>query len=210
MTGVDYYSTIQSIINVVTPNTANSNAANVYVETIGGRCNRGGGANADPGKLNTQLKHLEERVSTTEHACIGLYLTLCDVAKNMAESSDPEIKEIGEKMRARFYDGSRAGMMKIIDLGATVDAEGDAQGNPAGGHGGDTGPGGSSGGSNRGNIPDPSNTENLLANTSIGYNSFVGAMRDSTANTYGGEVSVLNASQGLIRAGYSSSIVITR
>lgn len=209
MSGVDYYSTIQSIINVITPNTANSNSANAYVQTIGGRCNRGGGG-VDAGKLNTQLKHLEERVSTTEHACIGLYLTLCDVAKNMAESSDPEIKKIGEEMRARFYDGSRAGMINNINLGATVDAEGDSQGNPAGGHGGDTGPGGSSGGSNRGNILDPANTDILQANVSIGYNSFVGAMRNSTANTYGEEVSALNASQGLIRAEYSSSVVITR
>ena len=206
---VDYYSTIQSIIEVVTPNTANSNSANAYVQTIGGRCNRGG-SGGDAGKLNTQLKHLEERVSTAEHACIGLYLTLCDVAKNMAESSDPEIKKIGEAMRARFYDGSRAGMINIINLGATVDAEDDSQGNPAGGHGGDTGPGGGGGGINRGNPANTANTEILQTSGSIGYNSFVGAMRNSTANTYGEEVSVLNASQGLIRAEYSSSVVITR
>lgn len=205
MTGVDYYSTIQSIIEVVTPDTANSNSANSFVQTIGGRCNKGG-KKADPGKLNTQIKHLEARVSTLEHTCIGLYLTLCDLAKNLANANDPEIREIGIKMQENFYDGSEAGLDNIAKAGGLDNSKG----NPAGGKSGNLGGGSSGGGINRGNITNPSNVDSLQPSVTVGYNSFVDTIRNRTANTYGEEVSSLNTSQNLIRAEYSSSVIITR
>ncbi len=232
---VDYNALLQDIIEIVTPNNANSNSANSFVGSIGGRCGGKGGASADPGKLNTQVKHLEERLTTLEEIAIGLYVTLCAHAKNMAEANDEELKEIGKKMQEYFYDGTEKGLDKIAEEGGDKAGETFASkgfgdefpmtglpqtprgGNvdPGGGwgSGGGTG-GGTSGGTGGGGVV---GAAGAAGGTNIPFNvlqiprysSFTNTIRNRTANTFNANVYSINSSQNYIRAEYATSVVIT-